>query len=584
MEKGEAYQALYDELWDFSMRVIESDIDFTLNGNMIPFDSDSDVEWDHDIGELDYDDLLNVCNLFYDDNPYLYFMRGAMVNPEGIKLLDLYSFSDAEERKDTFDKFNTYLESYSEAENIDDAYDKLQYIHDRLCVNMFYAYDTSVVESEFSGWASDFYGPVIYKAGICDGYAHALCTLSQYYGLPCAVVSGSGYSNVPEDGEAHAWDIVTLDGDTYYYIDATWDDTDPSPYEWSDSFVHDYFLWGESEEKRHIRDTDPSKTDFILVGDAGAELYLPEVSENSYEEDHPEEFPETAPEKAYAFTEKEDGTLELTAFRSRDCYKNALIPDEVGGKRVTSIAPGVFKGTKLASVTLPKDVTVIPDECFAKCSNLTSVNLDNITEIGDKAFQNCLFLNYELPDGLKKIGCSAFAMISVGPGKVVLPEGIESIGAMAFRGNETLTEVVFPENGEISVGEKAFEYCGSLMTVTVPENVTEIGASAFGYTLAAADMKQEGFLLRCFKDSAAHSYAEEYGIEYGLIEREQPDDSSEPEDISETEDSSKPEESAKPENGKQGTNPATGAAIPAAAVILCSVTAAMLLAVKRRKN
>ena len=88
---------------------------------------------------------------------------------------------------------------------------------------------------------------------------------------------------------------------------------------------------------------------------------------------------------------------------------------------------------KLTSVTLPKDVTVIPDECFAKCSNLTSVNLDNITEIG---------------------------------------------------------------------------------------------ASAFGYTLAVADLKQEGFLLRCFKDSAAHSYAEEYGIEYELIEREQPDGSS----------------------------------------------------------
>ena len=50
---------------------------------------------------------------------------------------------------------------------------------------------------------------------VCQGYACAVQYLLQRVGIQCAIVTGTAR------GEAHAWNLVRLDGD-YYYLDATW--------------------------------------------------------------------------------------------------------------------------------------------------------------------------------------------------------------------------------------------------------------------------------------------------------------------------------------------------------------------------
>ena len=93
--------------------------------------------------------------------------------------------------------------------------------------------------------------PLIPVAGItleeCASLARKLAKrLYDELGIPCYYCTG--YS-----GEDHAWNIIRI-GDTYYNVDVTWDDTDPSTY--------DYF----------------NKTDAQFVGThvrTGMSVYLP---------------------------------------------------------------------------------------------------------------------------------------------------------------------------------------------------------------------------------------------------------------------------------------------------------------------
>lgn len=59
------------------------------------------------------------------------------------------------------------------------------------------------------------------KKSVCNGYAKAAQYLLNYFGIPCIIVNGTALGN------AHAWNIVEIDG-AYYHMDVTWGD--PSYY------------------------------------------------------------------------------------------------------------------------------------------------------------------------------------------------------------------------------------------------------------------------------------------------------------------------------------------------------------------
>ena len=142
MRKGAAYQELYDKLYDFALRLIESDMDFGKEDITIHFNASSLIKWEYDSSALDYYEILNVANLFCNENPYFYFMN-FMITGDELKLSSNYSFEKADERKETFRKINDYLRSYSEAETYTDLYEKAKFLHDKLCLNMTYVHDLS---------------------------------------------------------------------------------------------------------------------------------------------------------------------------------------------------------------------------------------------------------------------------------------------------------------------------------------------------------------------------------------------------------------------------------------------------------
>ena len=66
--------------------------------------------------------------------------------------------------------------------------------------------------------------------------------------------------------------------------------------------------------------------------------------------------------------------------------------------------------TTLESVTLPKDLKVIPESMFSQCKRLQSITIpDGLREIEDYAFDGCESLrDIVIPDSVIEIGSYAF--------------------------------------------------------------------------------------------------------------------------------------------------------------------------------
>ncbi len=104
-------------------------------------------------------------------------------------------------------------------EGKDDAARELA-LHDWMTANG--AYDDAVLYPD-AGLAPTRdndtpYGFLLEGKGICRGYATTFQLFMDLLGIPCLTVDGSGHG-----GEAHAWNLVQLDGE-WYAVDVTWDD------------------------------------------------------------------------------------------------------------------------------------------------------------------------------------------------------------------------------------------------------------------------------------------------------------------------------------------------------------------------
>ena len=171
---------------------------------------------------------------------------------------------------------------------------------------------------------------------------------------------------------------------------------------------------------------------------------------------------------------------------------------------ITKIADGLFKGSGISSITIPKTVTEIGYEAFRN-TRITELYIpDSVTKLGDNSFSfsdnysNDLpsLTKVSLPSELQSTSLPFYGQKNLkevvlrgnwktipsglfsgtGIEKLVIPEGVTEIGADAFSGS-SLKEVVLPKTLR-KIGDSAFR--GTQLTkLTLPEGVTEIGSSAF---------------------------------------------------------------------------------------------------------
>ncbi len=110
------------------------------------------------------------------------------------------------------------------AQELDSDYAKEKYVHDYLVQNVTYADGAVLSQSAYSA--------LVNGISVCAGYARANQYILQQLNIPCYYCTGYA-------GEDHAWNIVKL-GEGYYNEDITWDDTNPSTYDYFNKTDKDF--------------------------------------------------------------------------------------------------------------------------------------------------------------------------------------------------------------------------------------------------------------------------------------------------------------------------------------------------------
>lgn len=136
---------------------------------------------------------------------------------------------------------------------------------------------------------------------------------------------------------------------------------------------------------------------------------------------------------------------------------------------------GAFEGcSMIREVTVPMDITEIPDTAFFGCASLSGIELpDTVKRIGCAAFSECSALEaLKLPDGLSVIDEYAFEKCC-SLRSAELPSMLTSLCDYAFRECESLTEIVLPPS-LTTPGSGVFSDCISLKKIELFDGMTEL--------------------------------------------------------------------------------------------------------------
>ncbi len=136
--------------------------------------------------------------------------------------------------------------------------------------------------------------------------------------------------------------------------------------------------------------------------------------------------------------------------------------------------------TSIESVEIAEGVKQILPNCFAGCSNLSTVVFpSSIETIDNYAFMNCVKLSHvDLPANLNSLGHNVFLSCTGLQSFSLMGGKLTSIPTGAFKGCSSLKEINLPEGVE-SVGKEAFNGCDAVTNITLPSTITSLGTTAF---------------------------------------------------------------------------------------------------------
>lgn len=199
------------------------------------------------VSELTTDELCDTMNSVFYDHPEIFWLNTSYkygLNSSNKVVQVQLSFGISQDDLNTAkDAYNSAIATIvSGASEYTSEIEKELYVHDAIC--SLASYDSS------SALNQSAYSALVNGSTVCAGYARAFQNVCQELGLTCYYVTGTS------NGEGHAWNIISIDGD-FYNVDVTWDDSISEKY---GSSVYPYFnLTDEKISNDHTRSTLSSR-------------------------------------------------------------------------------------------------------------------------------------------------------------------------------------------------------------------------------------------------------------------------------------------------------------------------------------
>lgn len=166
------------------------------------------------------------------------------------------------------------------------------------------------------------------------------------------------------------------------------------------------------------------------------------------------------------------------------------LKEAVYSEKLYHLGRGAYRNTAIESITIPENITVIPEKLCEDCTALKEVTFEGrVTRIEKDAFSTCEEL--EKVNGtqyIEYVGEKAFYYDS----KVEFDsslDNLEDVGAYAFSNCKKLDFGSLPNLKTFDTG--SFEYCYLLTEVTIPDGTKEIPNYAFiGTRLTALELPE----------------------------------------------------------------------------------------------
>lgn len=168
-------------------------------------------------------DVIETFFSFKNDHPIFYYISNTVsINENGVVITTDADYKLAGYRENYNSVVLAITGSYaSEVSHLGTNYEKVVAVHDKIVNGMYYEYDDAGKPSQ-EAYAHNVIGAFNEGKGVCESYARSFQLVMNILDIENYFISG-----VSND-ENHAWNMVKLDDNKYYYVDCTWDDTTSS--------------------------------------------------------------------------------------------------------------------------------------------------------------------------------------------------------------------------------------------------------------------------------------------------------------------------------------------------------------------
>ena len=160
---------------------------------------------------------INVAGAIRYDHPEYYWVyNGLSYYLDSDAHIRRIKISVPEDARYILPKLRSYAESVAASVAGRNTYDAYLAIYADVASMATYGKAEGVDDQTISGIMMD-------HLGVCAGYSDTFKFLCDAAGLPCITVVGYGYDENGMNGGEHAWNMIMIDGSTYW-VDVTWGD------------------------------------------------------------------------------------------------------------------------------------------------------------------------------------------------------------------------------------------------------------------------------------------------------------------------------------------------------------------------